>query len=436
LIINSKERLETVLEAQRQFHELHGRPVTEEFYREKAATCWTRARKAPAYREIGDYSWASLAALPVTTKEQLKADPWRFVAARPDESAKYYETSGTTGRSTPTPRLAADIIWNTVSVASAWGDVIGPRDRVISLLPSDVVPAGDLVTSVCEYLDVPVARAYPFATGISDWDRLATLVANFEPTVLFMSPGVALQATGLYLKRGQLAELSRSVRSIMLLGEVCVPALRTRLGDWWDARVLDASYGSTETGTLAATCRAGGLHLLTAANHFELAADDGPRPWTAPGTGRLVVTPLNLYARPLLRYDTGDAVSLSTGCGCGRATPVVTVLGRSSDGQRVRGTTLSPHLVEEIVYGETSALGYLVETDREGSRFRLLLERSPEADRAGEPAAATAVCAAFRERAGLDCDQALFVNSLPSTTKSGGSLKNWKRSNFRVVATW
>ena len=436
MIINSKERLETVLEAQREFQRLHGRPVTEEFYQEKVPACWNRARRAPAYQEIGDYSWASLAALPVTTKDQLKADPWRFVAVRPDESAKYYETSGTTCRSTPTPRLVDDIIWNTASVASAWGDIIGPGDRVVSLLPSDVVPAGDLVTSVCEYLDVPVARAYPFATGISDWDRLATLVANFEPTVLFMSPGLALQATGLYLKRGQLAELSRSVSSIMLLGEVCVPALRTRLGTWWGARAFDASYGSTETGTLAATCRAGSLHLLTAANRFELADDEGPRPWTAPGTGRLVVTPLNLYARPLLRYDTGDEVSLSTGCGCGRATPVVTVLGRSSDGQRVRGVTLSPHLVEEIVYGQTTALGYLVEADQEGNRFRLLLERSPGTDRAHEPAAAAAVCAAFRERAGIDCDQALFVNSLPSTTKSGGSLKSWKRSNFRVVEAW
>lgn len=436
MIINSKERLETVLDAQREFRALHGRPVTERFYREKTAACWTRARATPAYRDIGDYSWASLAALPVTTKDQLKADPWRFGAARLDESTKYYETSGTTGRSTPTPRLAADIIWNTVSVASAWGEVIGAGDRVINLLPSDVVPAGDLVTSVCEYLDVPVARAYPFATGISDWDRLATLVANFEPTVLFLSPGVALQATGLYLRRGQLAELSRSVRSIMLLGEVCVPALRTRLGQWWGATALDASYGSTETGTLAATCQAGGLHLLTAANHFELAGDGGPRPWTAPGTGRLVVTPLNLHARPLLRYDTGDEVSLSTGCDCGRVSPVVTVLGRSSDGQRVRNGTLSPHLVEEIVYGATTALGYLVEIDRAGTGFRLLLERSPEADRAGEEASVSAVRAAFGDRAGLDCDQVLFVNALPSTTKSGGSLKNWKRSNFRVVDTW
>lgn len=436
MIINSKERLETVLEARREFNELHGRAVSEEFYREKAAVCWTRARNAPAYREIGDYSWESLTALPVTTKEQLKADPWRFVADRPGQSAKYYETSGTTGRSTPTPRLVADIIWNTASVASAWGDVIGAGDRVVSLLPSDVIPAGDLVVSVCEYLDVPVARAYPFATGISDWDRLAALVANFRPTVLFMAPGVALQATSLYVKRGQLAELSRSVRSIMLLGEVCVPALRTRLGEWWGATVFDASYGSTETGTLAATCRAGGLHLLTAANYFELAADQGPRPWTAPGTGRLVVTPLNLYARPLLRYDTGDEVALSTDCDCGRATPVVTVLGRSSDGQRVRGTTLSPYLVEEIVYGETSALGYLMEIDRQGSRFRLLLERSPDADRDAEEAVAAAVRVAFRERAGVDCDQVLFVNSLPSTTRSGGSLKNWKRSNCRVVETW
>ncbi|MFL6110518.1 MAG: phenylacetate--CoA ligase family protein [Catenulispora sp.] len=436
MFINSKERLETVLTAQQEFSELRGLPVPEEFYRSKISECWARAQAAPAYRDLGRYSWEAFTALPPTTKDRLKADPWDFVAAPLAQSAKYYETTGTTGRPTPTPRLVQDIVWNAVSVANAWGDVIGPEDRVLSLLPSDVVPVGDLVVSVCEYLDVPVARGYPFATGISDWDRVASLIASFEPTVLFLAPGVALQATGLYLKRGHLKDLSRSVRSMMLLGEVCVPALRDRLGQWWGARAHDASYGSTETGTLAATCGAGRLHLLTGANYFEIADDAGLRPLTGQDTGRLVVTPLNLYARPLLRFDTGDQVSISDSCDCERGTPVVTVHGRSTDGLAIAGTVLSPRLVEEIVYSQTPALGYLVETDRDGGRFRLLLERSPDADRDAEPATTAAVLEAFVDRTGLLCDQVLFVNTLPSISKSGGSLKSWKRSNIRVVDQW
>jgi phenylacetate-CoA ligase len=34
---------------------------------------------------------------------------------------------------------------------------------------------------------------------------------------------------------------------------------------------------------------------------------------------------------------------------------------------------------------------------------------------------------------GLRWDAVAFVNTLPANTKSGGSLKNWKRSNVRRV---
>ena len=436
MIINSKERLECLLEAQREFQELRGATVPEAFYRDKISAAWARAQASPAYRGIGDFDWESFGALPVTGKQRLKADPWSFAAAPLQAAAKYYETTGTTGAPTPTPRLAEDIVWNTVSVANAWADVLRPDERVLSLLPSDIVPVGDLVAAVCEHLDLPHTRAYPFATGISDWDRLAGLCAGLRPTTLFLAPGVALQATRLFEQRGLLAELSGSVRTIMLLGEVSVPAMRRRLGEWWGAEVYDASYGSTETGTLAAACPADRLHLLTAAHWFELASDAGPAPLGSGGTGRLVVTPLNLYARPLLRYDTGDEVTVGTGCGCGRTTPVVTVLGRADDGLRIQGAVLSPHLVEEVVYGTTTATGYLLDVDAQGDRFRLVLERRTDADRGQEADWAAAVAAQVRDRAGLECDRVLFVNSLPGTTKSGGSQKSWKRSNIRTLEVW
>ncbi|MGC5030965.1 hypothetical protein [Micromonospora sp. DT229] len=249
--------------------------------------------------------------------------------------------------------------------------------------------------------------------------------------MLFLAPGVALQLTRLFKQRGLLTELRASVRTIMLLGEVSVPAMRSRLGQWWGATAYNASYGSTETGTLAAACRHDRLHLLTAANYCELLTAEGLTEAHRPGTGRLVVTPLNLHARPLLRYDTGDDVVIGTDCPCGTATPDVTVLGRGTDGVRIGDVTVTPHLVEQVVYGQTTATGYLLEVAPD--RLRLLLERDVDADRETEPERAAAVREAFRDRFGLDDTEVLFLNSLPSTTKSGGSQKSWKRSNIRIL---
>ncbi|MDS1271522.1 hypothetical protein RIF23_14580 [Lipingzhangella sp. LS1_29] len=436
MLINTKERIETLLEAEVEFRGASRTTPQEDFHRDKIARAWERARSSAAYAHLGAFSWEAFTALPVTPKERLKEDPWCFVAVPLGTCAKYYETTGTTGGATPTPRLAEDIIWNTASVASAWRDVLTDHDRVLSLLPSDIVPVGDLVSSVCDYLDLPHTRAYPFATGISDWDRLIDLWTTLRPTTVFLAPGVALQLTRLLQQRGFLGDVSRSVRSLMLLGEVSVPAMRRRLGQWWEASVYDASYGSTETGTLAATCREDHLHLLTSANYIELDQGDRTVPLTAAsGTGDLVVTPLNLHARPLLRYATGDRAEVSDGCACGGAAPVVRILGRGTDGLRVHGVALTPGVVEEVVYGATTATGYLLETDSHGKTARLLLERGVGTDRSLEGRMAEELQRRSREHLGTEWDEVTFVNTLPANTKSGGSQKSWKRSNIRIVET-
>ncbi|MHC0429349.1 phenylacetate--CoA ligase family protein [Streptomyces sp. O3] len=434
MLIRDRAGLNLLQLAQEETRETRRGEPTEDFYGQKLARLWERAAKSQAFQGIPDFSWESFRALPVTTKDELKADPWRFAVTELTESAKYYETTGTSGRVTPTPRLLEDIVWNTVSVAESWRSVLRSSDRVAILLPSDIVPVGDLIVSVCEYLGLPHTRMYPFATGISDWDRISALWTTLRPTVVFAAPGVLIQLTRLLQQRGTLPGLADSVAKLLLLGEVSTPALRHRLGDWWDAAGYDVSYGSTETGTLAATCANGSLHLLTGAHYFEFADADGAVPLPSDGIGRLVVTPLNLHARPLMRLDTGDEVEVSSAdCGCGDTGRTLVVRGRSSDMLRLGGVDVTLLDVEEIVYGSTEATGYLVETDEAGSYARLLLERPFGADRAAEPATADAVRRTTVERLGLTWDGVTFVNTLPSTTKSGGSQKSWKRTNVRVV---
>jgi phenylacetate-CoA ligase len=433
MLINTPERAAELLAARAEMRAHHDSTPHAGFYERKLRAVWERARQAPAHRDLGAFSAAAFAATAPTSKDALKAAPWDYVANRAD-AVKYYETTGTTGRVTPTPRLAGDIIWNTVSVAEAWRDVLADDDRAVILLPSDIVPVADLVVGVYEYLGRPHTRAYPFTTGICDWDRLVGLWETLRPTTVFVAPGVALQLTRLLKQRRALADLARSVRTVMLLGEVNTEPFRRRLAAWWDAAVYDASYGSTETGTLAAACPAGRQHLLTTANYFELDTDAGVTPLPERGRGRLVVTPLNLFARPLLRLHTGDEVSVGGGCRCGRRTPVVTVVGRSTDAVEVRGVRLSIRGVEEVVYASTGATGYLVEASPAGEYARLLLERDVDWDRAAEPAARDSLRRASHRDLGVDWDDVVFVNTLPSITKSGASQKSWKRSNVRVVA--
>jgi phenylacetate-CoA ligase len=433
MLINTTDRLDQVRQAREEAASFRHDAPLPDFYDQKLSEVWERARRTRAHADLGDWSRDAFALVAPTAKDDLKAAPWTFVASGLDDADKYYETTGTTGRVTPTPRCAEDVIWNTVSVAEVWRGLLSEPERVAILLPSDIVPVADLIVGVCEYLGIPHTRAYPFSTGICDWDRLVGLWESLRPTTVFLAPGVALQLTRLLKQRGQLAAMARTVRTLMLLGEVNTAPFRRRVGQWWGADAYDASYGSTETGTLAAACPADRQHLLTTANFFELAGDGGVRPIPAHGQGRLITTPLNLYARPLLRFDTGDEVALDCGCPCGSRTPTVAVVGRSTDAVRVHGVPLSVRGVEEVVYETTPATGYLVEAEPDGAYARLLLERDVEWDRGRERAVAEKLQRASSRRLGLAWDDVVFVNALPSLTKSGASQKSWKRSNLRVL---
>ncbi|MBF6328297.1 hypothetical protein [Nocardia transvalensis] len=79
-----------------------------------------------------------------------------------------------------------------------------------------------------------------------------------------------------------------------------------------------------------------GMHVNADYLHLEVVDDDG-RPQDYGRAGRLAVTDLVDTAMPLLRYLIGDAAILRppSDCGCGRVLPLVEVLGRLPDGDRM-----------------------------------------------------------------------------------------------------
>ena len=107
-------------------------------------------------------------------------------------------------------------------------------------------------------------------------------------------------------------------------------------------------YGCIEVGRIAAECSAHrGLHIETDAVIVELLDGDQP---AAPGRpGRVVVTSLNQYSMPFIRYELGDlCTALPDRCPCGRAAPLLSApLGRCSDmitlpgGGKLAGSALS-----------------------------------------------------------------------------------------------
>ncbi|MHC5110187.1 MAG: phenylacetate--CoA ligase family protein [Planctomycetota bacterium] len=119
-------------------------------------------------------------------------------------------------------------------------------------------------------------------------------------------------------------------RAIFVTGEVCYPHHRKSLESTFFAPVADG-YGSREAGFIAHQCPEGSMHI-TAENVFVEILKDGQEV-DAGASGEIVITHLDTYGMPFIRYRTGDWGRLLPGrCRCGRGLPLMDVVaGRTTD---------------------------------------------------------------------------------------------------------
>lgn len=96
-------------------------------------------------------------------------------------------------------------------------------------------------------------------------------------------------------------------------------------------------YGGREVGLIAMECPEGRMHINCHDLYLEI---DSPDPYTIPGD--ILITQLNNYTMPFIRYRIGDIGRLSDEvCPCGNQLPILAdLLGRSTATFRTRTGTL------------------------------------------------------------------------------------------------
>jgi phenylacetate-CoA ligase len=114
------------------------------------------------------------------------------------------------------------------------------------------------------------------------------------------------------------------------MGSLSTPAMKRLIAESFGGEVYE-TYGSNELGGIACECSAHQwLHVSMGAYVVEVLRDG--RPAGEGELGHLVVTCLNNYAMPLIRYQLGDVGRWHQGpCACGRATQLIECNGRIQD---------------------------------------------------------------------------------------------------------
>lgn len=326
-------------------------------------------RNSPFYRSALDSvtRWDPTH-VPFTTKEQLREAGHSVLSQPVSAAAAFYETTGTTGPSTPCPRSPLDNATSNASVAASWKASIErffpDHKPVVALLgPSELYAFGDVFTAVASEVGVAQVKLWPESPRVG-YAKALQLMHDLQVEVAVCSPALCLQLARAAEELGVDRE-TIPLKLFLVLGEVSTPAFAKNVSTLWpDAAVVPALYGSQESLCIAAGCPSGELHLAELNYLFEIIDPDSGHVLPPGRVGELVLTMLAPGAKPLIRYRTGDIVEITDTCRCGHPGRVVQVLGRRQDLVPINGTSWWPSELEQAVLSEVSqCTSYQIQLD-------------------------------------------------------------------------
>ncbi len=146
-----------------------------------------------------------------------------------------------------------------------------------------------------------------------------------QPTYLQCYPSVVRELALLSIRESfSLAKLRR----VLTFGEVLEDSTREICRVAWGVEMFDA-YSAHEVGNIAGECGSGAGYHIHAEHLLVEILDHNGDECRAGQVGRVVITDLQNYAMPLIRYEIGDYAEVGGQCSCGRNLPMLRrILGR------------------------------------------------------------------------------------------------------------
>ena len=316
--------------------------------------------KVSAIKTLSD-----LTKLPTTCKDDLQRDNDAFRCVPKSAIVDYASTSGTLG--TPVTFGLTDndlnrLAYNeAISLACAGikkGDVV----QLMTTIDRRFM-AGLAYFLGVRQLGASIVRV---GAGIPElqWDSIRL----YEPTYLIAVPSFLLKMIA-YAEKNRIDYEASSVKGVVCIGEslrnqdFSNTLLAEKIAEKWKGIKLYSTYASTEMSTTFTECeyQQGGHH------HPELiiteVLDDVGNRVGENESGELTITTLGVEAMPLVRFRTGDIVTMHTGtCACGRNTARVSpVLGRKQQMIKYKGTTLYPPVLMDLLTNFEEIENYIIE---------------------------------------------------------------------------
>jgi phenylacetate-CoA ligase len=359
------------------------------FYRRRFAAAGVSPRALRCARD--------LAAFPLLTKEEIRADPRALVSERASRwGARWNATGGSTGaplRFMESAEAGTFALANEHRTWRWYGVPLGSPLALIWGSDRDVAPEASAGALKNRLLGRCALNA--FALDDERCRAFAAILERFDPVIIY-GYATALARFARFL-RADRARLRIRPRAIRATAEVLSAGDRACIEQTLQGPVFDY-YGARDAGPIAGECRArAGLHVFADITHVEIIRADGSP--CAPGeTGEVVVTKLHEHGMPFIRYRTGDRAAWLTGaCSCGSMLPRLSSLqGRVGDFVRAPdGHAIHGEFFTHLFYGIDGVARFQVRQPSPSS-LQILVEPAGVPD----PAALERIRLAAAERFG------------------------------------
>ncbi|UCE29306.1 MAG: phenylacetate--CoA ligase family protein [Candidatus Bathyarchaeota archaeon] len=272
--------------------------------------------------------------IPILTHENVRHNLAGLVSASTSKSSLFrFQTGGTTGHPLILFKDKNETSSSMASLYRGWewcGYEIGEKMAQIWGVP--------IVASRYKLLKERLRRVATRDTLIGSWnlsdDKIEQAVKRLnkeKPTFLrgYASP---VYLFGRFIEKNGI-NLKFHLKGISTTAEPLFDFQRQTLERAFNCEVFD-QYGCGEINSIGFECEEHtGLHVPIERVHVEFLDEKDNTPVSKGKTGRIVVTSLDNYGMPLIRYDTDDlGASLNDCCPCNRKLPLMdAVVGRVID---------------------------------------------------------------------------------------------------------
>ncbi len=301
--------------------------------------CQHCVQNVPYYREqwaqLGSFAnpltWQAFLQLPILQRSFYHEHRAKFLAEQLPEGSWLTgvgRTSGSTGIPIEIQRTnVTEEAWNANALRElAWTGI--DCSGTLAAIRYQVGPTGQLALASWGPPYDSLMQTGP-AYGLT----IASPIAQQRAWLKQVDPHVILTTAsnlgGLFLAEGDFPSLGK-LQAIRCIGGENSPELRSQIETQCGVPVWDV-YSCEEAGFLAVQCEQREQYHVQAESVLLEVLDQHDQPCQPGETGRVVITTLNNYANPLIRYALGDLATVGHACRCGRGLPT---LSRISGRQR------------------------------------------------------------------------------------------------------